>query len=568
MELRIKPSNKNTWPLVGILIRGGTPAQWLLAMQEMGISLQSATVFPLPGTTANSVWGCLVATTVALEKTRIGKNEGCQLVHDLLYIPELSAVFPALTRAEPDQLFLSQKHIFHPDFGWVELSEPVDWAEMIRLPEVKEMSVRVPELPVFIPEKILTFQITPVSPEEVLESMDKEMTEQRKSLRETSLNMLEKARLSFYKLLFSSGKGEGTVQKNIAGLLGKFPSVTPELVQKWQQDFEDLEKRNQKNVDRLLDMFKNNPDEALKYAIPLDQGGASRGPSSGGVELDWAKRWLNFDLFGNSNTGGTTGGGAAVVADDDYQRLQAQYHQSAKELMDKEEYYKAAFIYLKLLKSYGIAAAVLEKGKYYKEAAAIYLKHEQNKPKAAECYEKGFMYKEAIDIYKELEDHEKVGDLYVLTNKRKEANRYYEKVVDKYRVGKQYVKAALIYKNKIGDASLGQSMLLEGWKSNADAYNCLNNYFSNIPEEKDLKTAIETVYAGQVNAANRATFLLILQQVFDKNDGLTAPIRAIAHEIIVEEIPTNFAIVSDLKHFQPKDKMVGKDALRFRFGKK
>lgn len=567
MELRIKPFNKNSWPLAGILVRGGTPAQWLLAMQEMGVSLQSATVFPMPGITANSVWGCLIATTISPDKTKIGKNEGCQLVHDLLYIPEQSAVFPVLTRAAMDQLLLSKKHIFHPDFGWVELSEPVDWSAMISLPAAKIMSVRVPELPVFIPEKILTFQITPVSPEEVLESMDQEMAEQRKSLDETSLNILEKARLEFYKLLFSSGGGEGTVQKNMAGLLEKFPSISPELIQKWQQDFEDLEKRNQKKIDRLLDMFKDNPEEALKYAIPLDQGGAPRGPSIG-VELDWAKRWLNFDLLGGSTTSGAIGGGAAVVADDDYQRLQAQYYQSAKELMDKEEYYKAAFIYLKLLKNYGVAAAILEKGKYYKEAAAIYLKHEQNKPKAAECYEKGFMYKEAIDIYKELEDHEKVGDLYVLTNKRKEANRFYEKVVDKYRVGKQYVKASLIYKNKIGDASLGQSMLLEGWKSNADAYNCLNNYFSNIPEEKDLKTAIETVYAGQVNAANRATFLLILQKVFDKNDGLTAPIRAIAHEIIVEEIPTNFAIVSDLKHFQPKDKMVGKDALRFRFGKK
>ena len=424
MELRIKQSDKNTWPLAGILIRGSAPEQWLLAMQQMSIPVQSATVFPVPGTTANSLWGCLVETNAVPDAARIGKNEYCQLVHHLLYIPEKSTVFPVLTSAEMDQLFLSKRHVFHPDFGWVELGEPVDWAALIALPEERAIAVRTPELPVFIPEKILGFQITPVSREEVLKSMEKAMTEQHKPLGDAPLNILEKARLKFYKTLFSSGEGEGTVLKNMDGLLDKFPSINSEWIKNWQQDFADLEQRNQKKIDRLLDLFKNNPEEALKYAIPLDEGGNSRGPSTG-AELDWAKRWLNFDLFGSPPANGNSGSGAAVVADDDYQRLHAQYYRSAQELMAKAEYYKAAFIYLKLLKNYGLAADALEKGKYYKEAAAIYLKHANNKEKAAACYEKGFMYHEAIELYKELENHEKVGDLYLLINKRKEANLHY-----------------------------------------------------------------------------------------------------------------------------------------------
>jgi Tfp pilus assembly protein PilF len=82
-------------------------------------------------------------------------------------------------------------------------------------------------------------------------------------------------------------------------------------------------------------------------------------------------------------------------------------------------------------------------------------------------------------LYKELNEDEKVGDLYVILNDKVKANKYFEKVIENYKTNFQYVKASLVYKNKIGDCSQAQDLLMEGWRANKDAGKCLNNYFAN-----------------------------------------------------------------------------------------
>ena len=51
-----------------------------------------------------------------------------------------------------------------------------------------------------------------------------------------------------------------------------------------------------------------------------------------------------------------------------------------------------------------------------------------------------------------------------------------------------YVRAAVIYKEKMSDMDACQSALMEGWRLNRDAYNCLEFYFNNI-EGQDKKWA-------------------------------------------------------------------------------
>lgn len=62
-----------------------------------------------------------------------------------------------------------------------------------------------------------------------------------------------------------------------------------------QQDYEDLERRNQKLVDKFLDLLRNNPAEALKYAIPLDENGSVRGGNNSSFTL--SRRWFDFLYF-------------------------------------------------------------------------------------------------------------------------------------------------------------------------------------------------------------------------------------------------------------------------------
>ena len=130
-----------------------------------------------------------------------------------------------------------------------------------------------------------------------------------------------------------------------------------------------------------MDLMKNNPEEALKYAIPLDNDNTSRGGDIG--EMGWGRRWGNFSLFGNSGIGSGSGGGSLDVGDH-FQQLERQYYDTARQLIGEKKYKKAAFIYMKLLRNYHLAASTMEQGKHYEEAATIYLKYNNNKEKAAE----------------------------------------------------------------------------------------------------------------------------------------------------------------------------------------
>ena len=131
-----------------------------------------------------------------------------------------------------------------------------------------------------------------------------------------------------------------------------------------------------------------------------------------------------------------------------YFTLQQQYTKTAQELINKKNTKRAAFVYMKLLKQYHQAADTLEQGKLYQEAATVHLNHTGNKLKAAQCYEKGKMTNEAINLFKELNEHEKVGDLYMSINNQRSGLEHYNMVLDQLKDQHQYVKASLLCRNR------------------------------------------------------------------------------------------------------------------------
>ena len=464
MDLKIKPYPKNNYPFGGFLIKHTSVAVWMKSLFEMQFRLEDVSIYPIPGTIANTIWGCLVVTKQAVDPHLVGKHELCQLVTEKLFIPERTILHPPMNHSEIVNLFDTNIHILHPEFGLVELPEAIDMQTLISKPVMRSYYVTRPEDAVFIPEHVQSFQIKPMAADALLENLEKKVFPKKEVMKDDSLNLLEKGKLLFYKLLFKTnkkkeiGSNERTEKsdlwKKIEALIGSFTNKESTFGEKMQEDFEDLERRNQKQLDKLLDLLKNNPEEALKYAIPIDDEGITRGGNNASFTL--TQRWLDFSLFSSANR---SRGSGSINLGDGANALKAQYNATAQQLVIDKEFHKAAFIYMKLLKNYHMAALTLEQGEYYQEAALIYLKHCANKTKAAECYEKGKMTEEAITLYKELYQHEKVGDLYVDINKRKEAKVYYEKKVDEYKQKNQFVKASLIYKNKMLDPQGGQELL-------------------------------------------------------------------------------------------------------------
>ncbi len=574
MELKLVPNAKNQFPTGGILIKNTSPTAWVLEIQRMGFSLAEIKVYAIPNTTANSVWGCFIAFAKKVDITQIGKNEICLQVAENLFITEKSILQPTLTKLDIEKLFASSKYLFHPAFGLVDLGMPINLVELLRLPQEKSVFIRKPLPAFFAPSEIRSFQINPVSPEEVLQNMEEQFFPQKEPVTEAPLSIFEKGKLAFYKLLLSKGKAnengiasykniqesEGFLAK-IAAKLQQFFDKDNKFGEKMMRDLADLERRNQKQVNNLMELFQTNPEEALKYAIPLDSEGSGRGGNMS--ELTLSKNWDSLSWLGGIIGSGTSGGGA-LMPQDTYMTLHQQYTETARQLIQKGDYQKAAFVYMKLLKNPFLAAQSLEDGKYYQEAATVYLKHAQNKAKAADCYEKGNMLHNAIELHKELNNNEKVGDLYLNIGKRKDANLYFEKVVDDYKMNFQYLKASLIYKNKMKNPEGSQSLLLEGWRKKSDSFNCINNYFNNIEDLKILKGAINEIYDNDVNDTNREVFLQAIRHEYQKNNELSEDLKEIAYELIAEEAKTNATVVLELRKFNNKDSKLLKDAMRYK----
>lgn len=568
MKLTIEPYRQNSYPLGGILIQGNQPHKWLSEIQAMGLILENLVAYPIPATTPNSVWGCFLMVNLEKYKVDIRLNTFVQVINQVLYLPEKTTLYPSLSKHDIDKLFLDKPAILHPFFGLLELSEPINWLELVAIPMQKATDCRRPIDGVFIPKRIHSFQIIATSAEETLEQLEEKIFPQQKNFEDQPLNVFEKTKLLLYKQLFNKKAKSDTEpadyqEKPLLSLfksvLNLFSKKEAAITESMKEDFDSLEKRNQKYLDKLLEMFQNNLEEALKYAIPLEDGTSRGDDSMGGA--DFSMRWNNFSLFGNNNSSGS---GSAFFDNDGYFKLQKEYSDAAQKLIQQKEYHKAAFIFMKLLKNPFQAAQTLENGGLYQDAASIYLKYVKDKNKAAICYEKGNMTVDAIELYKELNQNEKVGDLYVSINRQKEGFVYYQKVVDEYQSSYQYVKASLLYKNKMFDVESGQALLLDGWRNQRDAFNCLNNYLNNIHQDSTRWQELVGVYKQDVSPQNHEVFLNVLKYEFERDGEFTAGIRDMAYEVITKQLKINPSIVSELKTYNKKDKQLVKDTIRYK----
>ncbi|WP_175621563.1 tetratricopeptide repeat protein [Chryseobacterium schmidteae] len=273
----------------------------------------------------------------------------------------------------------------------------------------------------------------------------------------------------------------------------------------------------------------------------------------------------NKEKSGNSS-GKKDGGGNFYLENSLFDRIRNKYEELAEKYIAEKDYTRAAKVYMNLLNDNYRGAKTLEDGGLYNEAAVIYLKKLKNKSEAASCFEKAKQYQKSIELYKELEQKEKVGDLYIQINDIKNANSYYQMVVDDYVNNDQMVKASLIYRKKMDVPEEAQKILLQGWEENKDAFNCLNNYFVNINTIEDLNHTIQNLYL-KTPADKKLIYLEAMKHEFKKDSKLQETTRNIAYEIIAENIENHSSIINELKHFNPKDEVILKDISRYRTGR-
>ncbi|TPG32920.1 tetratricopeptide repeat protein [Flavobacterium pectinovorum] len=630
MELKLKINSKNTFPKGGIFIKSASPKMWLEQIQFIGLSLNSVKVFAVPDVTANELYGCLVVLNQnKIKAGDIGKNNCYQLVENKLFIPENTTIVPQLAKEEWCNLFSDNYHFLHPEIGLVELKDAVEWENLIEVPALKERIVIEPSKTVSIPNFISSLRIE-VDREKILEAIenptsDQEIPEELPFDLQKLVNGNQQEMDKFMELMdknpdlalqlaipldtmgTSRGGHFGQFSFDTSGLSGfnGFNGASGGIVDNGN-GFKDINV-GRYNVDAgrepivlsdgvhpffkvfrfgcailfIILMRSYDPDYSHFEFSSLFKG------FSGFLILALIV-WFFYSLFsGRSstntveniprNTSGNTpmtsgktaySGGSALIDSERFSTLQNRYEKLAEEFIAKKDYQKAARIYLKLLKNYPKAADVLEKGELYTEAAAIYLKYCSNKQKAAECYEKGRAYNEAIELYQELDNDEKVGDLYLILKNRKEANKHFRKVIENYKEHFQYVKASLVYKDKIEDITEAQELLIVGWRTNKDAGRCLNNYFANIKSAEDLSLAIPNIYKSEVTSDNAITFLNLLKHEFSRFEAVEEVTKNIAYEIVAERIDERPDVASELLSFNPNNKAILKDVMKYKWKRK
>lgn len=231
-----------------------------------------------------------------------------------------------------------------------------------------------------------------------------------------------------------------------------------------------LEKRHRETL-RLLHMLETDPDKGLRYALPFSKGG-HRGAAAPGSHLISHDTDFNLSRLG--------GGQPADLWDLPYpfrERIIAKYHELASRELQLGRYHRAAYIYAELLGNLDLAASALKAGKHWREAAVLYRERLHRDDEAARCLEEGGLWTEAIALYEELNDFEKVGDLYRQLEQEENAQRSYRAAVGKLVAENDYLAAARLLENKllVPDEALVQ--LEAGWAFSIQARVCLEENF-------------------------------------------------------------------------------------------
>jgi len=562
MELELHSYHKNLYPYCGIFIEGDKMSHWLSSLDKLRIDSSLMKIYALPSKKVNQIWGCLVLIDPSNLPEDIGPNVYASKICNALIVPEKSKIVPDLLANDVDQLFKNQSYVLHPEIGFYKLADPIQLAHHINLEELKTIESSQPVDYSSMSGEIHGFSIESTPKEEL--KQDLESVGDRKKFDEKPLSIGEKLRLEFYKKIFLiDDKGNGKVEFKSSGfdlkkLAEKLGFKGTDINEKLIQDFQNLEERNKKEVDKLMDLLKDNPEDALRFAIPLDEHGYSRGSRK--TEFKLQDRGAS-SLFGKRNIGRGIGG--TVDLGDEYFRLRQQYINSAKALKEKGEFEKSAFIYLKLLKDYNAAGQTLRDGKKFEKAAIVYLDYAKNEQLAAECYEEGKIYEEAIQIYTKLGKNEKVGDLYVLLGSRISANKAFQEQINNDLKNNKYVKAANLSKVKMQNLEYAQELLIKGWKNRIDQYNCLRNYFDNISDTDEVWQELNRISTNDLDNSNDIVFLKLLKDEFNRQDENEQRIKTLAYSLLSKGLEDGRISAKELLPFNKKNKTIRNDILRF-----
>ncbi|MFK7972148.1 MAG: hypothetical protein AB8F95_17395, partial [Bacteroidia bacterium] len=396
MKLSLKHISAPTSAPAAAYLPGSEPALWLREMARWKLPWKELQCYPVPQSLEdNRLAGLLVIFPANMPPQVAGFPNPYVRAGARLFIPQDSALSPPLLPAELDKLSSWEVQFLHPVIGLVgfEHADAISLTDLFQLQPASKKdwgSARKasPQAP-----RLQSISIEAVSVEDVFTDIQKDI--KPKSLKDIpGLDDDSEGENLFDKIGYNLLKGSSSL---LESFMDNFATeMTPEEVereglpplsklQNWLSGkMNEIQKRRDKELNRLEKLFDEDPDEALRYAIPLNSPYAGRGTSQPGSQL--GRRNTDFSLGG-------LGGGMATdnwnVDDARYYALRRKYTEAANRAITECDFRKAAYIHAQLLGSFHEAANVLEQGGHFREAAVLFKDHLHDKRSAAHCYAEG-----------------------------------------------------------------------------------------------------------------------------------------------------------------------------------
>lgn len=468
-----------------VFLRGAETRWWLEHFRAWNVLPEDMVLLPLAEAGSQSAAGLFVIF-------KEGHTPDISLLPEpfiapgtKMYIPFGSTLKPALSLQELDTLCHWKYQLLHPSLGFygLDAEDELDPANLVRMPEpVEETWPHTPggfsPLPRLTRIRVEAPVMAAIAIElEKLGIKDTDNIPPVPGAPDSSLGRIG-VEAQFWMLAMANallGKFV-TNGKETKGKLGK-------LTDKVRRRLNALQEMRGNDSERLLRMFKDNPELALKYALPLDPN-ARPGSNSGGYGSMFPDNSFLGLLFGkllNSPGRSLPGNGRTIMLPENtYRRLEDQYRITAAEAEAAGDWSRAAYVHAHLLKNYHAAAEALRKGKLYHDAANMYLNKLDNIHKAAECFKEGGLYDEAIRLYLKMELFTEAGDLHRLNGDDAAAVSCYEKTIAYNLRNNNFLAAAEITRTKLEDSHRARNYLLNGWYADIQAESCLEAYFRSV----------------------------------------------------------------------------------------